>query len=91
VDQTILLLVVIVGAGAFMFWGQWRSRKRQQERLESMKAGDQIITIGGIYGELTEVDQEGGRARLKVAPDVEIQIGLRAVGSRIQPEEEAEE
>jgi len=89
-DQTLLLLVLVVAMGAFMFWSQWRARRRYQQRMEELQAGDQVVTIGGIYGKLTEVDREGNRARLEVAPGVEIQVSLRAISSRVGPTGERE-
>ncbi len=84
-DQTLLLLILIVGMGAFMFWSQWRARKRYQQRMDALQVGDQVITIGGIYGKLTFLDRETDRARLEVAPGVEIQVSLRAISHRVGP------
>jgi len=85
VDQTFILVVLIVGMGAFMFWSQWRARKRYQKRMEGLQTGDQVVTIGGIYGKLTYLDREANRARLEVAPGVEIQISLKAISHPVGP------
>lgn len=87
-DQTLLLLILVVGMGAFMFWSQWRARKRYQKRMEDLQTGDRIVTIGGIYGKLTRLDREGNRARIEIAPDVEIEISLGAISHRIGSEGE---
>lgn len=89
-DQTLLLVVLVVAMGAFMFWSQWRARRRYQQRMEELQAGDQVVTIGGIYGKLTQVDHEANQARLEIAPGVEIQISLRAISGRVGPGEERE-
>lgn len=80
-----MLLVLVVGMVAFMFWSQWRSRKRYQQRMQALQAGDQVVTIGGILGKLTQVDRDANRARLEVAPGVEIQITLGAISQRVSP------
>ncbi len=82
-DQSLLLLVFIVVMGGFMFWNQWRTRKRYRQKMEALQVGDQVVTIGGIYGRLTYLDREAGQARLKIASDVEIQVRLGAISSRI--------
>ncbi len=86
-DQSILLVVLIVGMIGFMFWSQWRSRKRYQERMQQMQVGDRVVTIGGIHGKLTEVDRENNTARLEIAPTVEIKVSLQAIGQRLEPTE----
>jgi len=88
VEQTLLLLVFIVGMGGFMFWNQWRSRRRYQQKIERLQVGDQVVTIGGIHGKLTDIDREADRAHLEVAPGVQIQISLGAVGHQVGPVEE---
>lgn len=83
-NQTALLLVFIVLMVGFMFWSQWRSRKRYQERMSAMQPGDRVVTIGGIYGKLTQIDREANTARVEIADGVEIQIALNAIGQRIE-------
>jgi preprotein translocase subunit YajC len=75
---------------AFMFWNQWRSRKKYQDRLNSVEIGDRIVTIGGIYGKLTQLDRETKLARLEVAPGIEIEIGLGAISRQIDDMEQGE-
>ena len=89
-DQTLLLVVLVVAMGAFMFWSQWRARRRYQQRMEELQDGDQVVTIGGIYGKLTQVDREANQARLEVAPGVEIRVSLRAISGRVGPGGERE-
>ena len=75
-DQTLLLLILILAMGGFMFWAQWRARRRYQQRMEELQVGDQVVTIGGIYGTLTALDREANEARLEIAPGVEIRLSL---------------
>ncbi|MBN1178087.1 MAG: preprotein translocase subunit YajC [Anaerolineae bacterium] len=83
-DQTLLLIGFVVLMGGFMFWSQWRARKRYQEKMESFQAGDRVVTIGGIYGRLTYLDRETSMARLEIAPGVEIEIGLGAISRQVE-------
>ena len=52
----ILLMVVI------FYFLLWRPQKKQQKEraslLGSLKKGQKIVTIGGIYGEIVELDDE---------------------------------
>ena len=85
-DQTVVLLVFVVGMGGFMLWSQWRARKRYQQKMEQLQVGNRVVTIGGIHGQLTSVDKEENLARLRIAPDVEIEISLGAISRRIEEE-----
>jgi preprotein translocase subunit YajC len=87
-EQTLILVGFIVLMGGFMWWSQRRAKKRYEEKISSVEVGDEIVTIGGIFGEVIALDRESQQARLQVAPDVEIQIRLSAVGQRLGAEEE---
>ena len=63
---TIIMLVVLVG----MIWFMQRSQKKQaQERQSQLKAlakGDEIVTIGGLYGVIDEVDEDNQKMVLDI-------------------------
>lgn len=83
ISGTLLWIILIVGLMGFMFWSQWRARKRMQQQINELAEGQRVVTIGGIYGKLTRVDREGGMARLEIAPGVEIEIALRAISHAV--------
>ncbi len=62
----ILLMVVI------FYFLLWRPQKKQQKELASLlgslKKGQKIVTIGGIYGEIVELDDE--RVKVQVSEKV---------------------
>ncbi|MGD1992281.1 MAG: preprotein translocase subunit YajC [Anaerolineae bacterium] len=82
-EQTIILVAFIILMGGFMWWSQRRAKKRYEDKIASLEVGDQIVTIGGIFGEVVALDREAKQARLRIAPDVEVQIRLSAVGQRV--------
>ena len=86
-QQTLILLVMVVGLIGFMFWNQRRARRRYQQQTESLQPGDQVMTIGGIYGKLIAVDPPAKRARIEIAPGVEIQVNLSAISHRVSADE----
>lgn len=63
---SIIMLVVLVG----MIWFMQRSQKKQaQERQNQLKAlakGDEIVTIGGLYGVVDEVDEDNQKMVLDI-------------------------
>lgn len=84
-DQTIILIAFIAALLGFMLWGQWRARRRYQQRMDELQVGDEVMTIGGIYGKLTSLDRESGLARIEIAPGVEIRLNIGAISRRVGP------
>ena len=73
----ILLMVVIF---YFLLWR--RQKKQQKERaslLGSLKKGQKIVTIGGIYGEIVELDDE--KVKVQVSEKVELTFARTAVAN----------
>ncbi len=84
-------LFVIVIMFAFMYLLLIRPQRQQQRRhtemVASLKAGDEVITAGGIYGDVTEVQPD--RVTVEVAEDVHIEVAKRAIASVVPPEDDA--
>lgn len=60
---------------------QKRDQKKRSEMLDSLKVGTNIVTIGGILGTITKVQED--KVRIKVAEGVEFHIRKSAVGGVI--------
>lgn len=60
---------------------QKRDQKKRNEMLDSLKVGTNIVTIGGILGTITKVQED--KVRIKVAEGVEFHIRKSAVGGVI--------
>ncbi len=59
--QSLPMLFMLVALVAMWFFMSRSQKKQQQERknlLENMKAGDEVVTIGGLHGVLSEVNTE---------------------------------
>ena len=73
----ILLMVVI------FYFLLWRPQKKQQKEraslLGSLEKGQKIVTIGGIYGEIVELDDE--KVKVQVSEKVELTFARTAVAN----------
>ena len=69
----------------FMFRKQKKEQKQRQEMIESVKAGDKVLTIGGIYGEIVTVKEQS--FIVKIADNTRIEIMKSAVSSMPAGEE----
>jgi preprotein translocase subunit YajC len=85
VNDAGITLVWIVGIAALTWFLFIRPRRRmmvrQREVLDALSSGDQVVTIGGVYGTIAALD--GDEVRLEIAPDVVIRVARRAVAGRV--------
>ena len=61
---------------------------------DSVEAGDEIITAGGLHGTVREIDDE--TARVEIAPNVVVTLDRRAIAAvateiEVEPERTATE
>jgi preprotein translocase subunit YajC len=81
-------LFVLVLLFAFMYLllirPQRQQQRRQAEMIQGLKPGDEIVTVGGIFGDITEVQDD--RVSLEIAEDVEIEVAKRAIANVVPPE-----
>ena len=82
-------LVLLLAMFGFMYFLLIRPQRQQQrkhtELLSSLKPGDEVVTAGGIYGEVVQLDAE--RVMLEIDEDVRIAVARRSIASVIPPEE----
>ena len=83
----ILLAAMFVLLWAFLIRPQRRKQQEQQQLLASVEPGDEILTVGGIYGIVQEIDDEDDLI-VEIAEGIQVRIARRAVGGVVKPEEE---
>ena len=67
---------------------QQRQRKKTQEMLGALKAGDKVITSGGIYGSISGIDGDSAILKISSEPQVKIRI-TRAAIAQVEASEDA--
>ena len=73
-----LPLVFILGIFyLIVFLPARRRQKKLQSMIDNLKAGDKVVTSGGIYG--TIVKLEADRIQLRIAENVKIDLSRNAV------------
>jgi preprotein translocase subunit YajC len=79
----LLFIVVLFGAiYVFMILPQRRARRSQQELITKLTVGTEVITTGGLYGTITEVE-DGDTVLLEVAEDTEVRVAKASVARAI--------
>ncbi len=67
---------------------QQRQRKKMQAMLAELKAGDKIITNGGIYGSISGIDGDSVILKISSEPQVKIRIARAAI-AQVEASEDA--
>ncbi|GAB6138299.1 preprotein translocase subunit YajC [Halanaerobaculum tunisiense] len=77
--------IIMFGVFWFIFIRPQRNKQQQhEEMIAKLEQGDQVITIGGIKGQITEVKDD--ELELKIASEVEINISRNSVRSLAEEE-----
>ena len=88
--QLILLLAMLVLLWVLLIRPQRARQRQQQEVLSAVEPGDEIITVGGLYGIVQEIDEEDDLI-VEVADAVHVRIARRAVAGVVKPDEAEED
>ena len=68
---------------------QQQRQKKQQDMIESLRVSDRIITIGGVYGKITAI--QDNTFIIKIAEEVHIEIEKSAIGQRLREDYDDDE
>jgi len=55
-----------------------RKQQKVQTFLDSLKVNDRVVTTGGIYGQITRLDDQ--KVQLQIADKVRIDVARAAIG-----------
>ena len=75
-------LLFIVGIFALIYFMMIRPQQRRRREVQNMQSamgiGDEIITVGGLYGTVRSIDDES--VLLEIAPGVTARYAKAAIG-----------
>lgn len=81
----LLVPVALIGVMYFLLIRPQQQRaKRQRALIQSLEAGDEIVTAGGLVGTIRMIDDV--EMRLEVGPGVEVRVLRGAVSRRVGPD-----
>jgi len=65
----------------------------QQRLLNTVEVGDEVLTVGGIYGIVQELepDEDGGDLVVEIADGIHVRIARKGLATVVKPEEDDEE
>jgi preprotein translocase subunit YajC len=71
-----------------------RAKAQQQQRLLGTVApGDEVLTVGGIYGIVQELEPEedGGDLIVEIAEGIHVRVARKALATVVKPDEDEDE
>jgi preprotein translocase subunit YajC len=87
IGQMILMMAIIGGIFYFLvIRPQQQQQQEHQDLIENLGSGDRIVTVGGIQGEITAVDDD--TISLNVDDDVELTVSREKVAGLQKQDQE---
>ncbi len=86
----ILLAAMFALLWVLLIRPQKRKQAEQQQLLAGIEPGDEVLTVGGIYGIVHEIDEEDDLV-VEIAEGIRVRIARRAVAGVEKPEDELDE
>ena len=83
------LLVIAVLLYFVLIRPQSKRRREAVDMQSNISPGDEVQTIGGLYGTVTEVDDES--TTIEAAPGVHLRFAKQAIGKVLSKAEQAPE
>ena len=88
---SLILIVALFALLWLLLIRPQRQKQAEQQRLiESVEPGDEILTVGGLFGIVEEIDEEGDLV-VEIADGIQVRIARRAVATVVKPEDEDDE
>jgi preprotein translocase subunit YajC len=85
--QLIIIVAMFALLWLFLIRPQRRRAQVHRELLTRVNVGDEVLTIGGLYGNVIAIDEDDD-LRLEIAPGTQVRVARRAVAAVVPPEEE---
>jgi preprotein translocase subunit YajC len=81
--MSMLPMILIFGAMYFfMIAPQRKKQKELQKQIDAISTGDEVLTIGGIYGEVT--NKKDDRFVIRIAEATKIEVAKSAISSVVR-------
>ena len=78
-NSIIMIVLMIAIFYFFIIRPQSKQQKKIQEARKSMKPGDKIMTAGGIYGTIREINPDNNPVTIEVWEGVKMKVDFNQV------------
>jgi preprotein translocase subunit YajC len=87
----LLIIVALFGLMYVLMIRPQRAKAQAQQRmLGTVAPGDEVLTVGGIYGIVQELepDEDGGDLIVEIADGIHVRVARKALATVVKPDEE---
>lgn len=90
-------LLIIVALFALMYVLMIRPQRAKAQQLQRMLGtvapGDEVLTVGGIYGIVQELepDEDGGDLIVEIADGIHVRVARKALATVVKPGEDEDD
>lgn len=86
--QMLPLILLFLGMWFLIIAPQRKRQKQHDAMIKALQRGDEVMTNGGIYGEITSVKDD--RFVIKIAENTKVEIGKPFVQTKLNSGKESE-
>jgi preprotein translocase subunit YajC len=86
---TTIIIIILAGYWSLVVFPKQRDYKKHVEYVKTLEVGDEVITYGGLIGEIVALEDDYGTARLRIADGVEVRIITAALRQHFDADEVA--
>jgi preprotein translocase subunit YajC len=79
---------MIVGFYFLLIRPQRTRQRAQQALLSSLEVGDEVMTTGGIFGSIIEIDEDEGVVTVEIAPGTRVRMLRQGIAQRFVEDED---
>jgi preprotein translocase subunit YajC len=86
-----LFVPLVLMGGVFYFLlirPQQRRVRAQQALVNAVQVGDEIMTTGGIFGTIVELDDDEGTVLVEIAPGTQIRMAKSGIARRLTEDDD---
>jgi preprotein translocase subunit YajC len=81
----IFIIAILILMWFLLIRPQRRRQVESQRLLDSLSVGQEIVTAGGLYGTITELEDD--EARVEIAEGIEVRVAKRAIAGVVSEDD----
>lgn len=86
--SSLIIIIAMFGLLWVLLIRPQRAKQQQQQHmLSAVEPGDEILTVGGLYGIVQELDEDDDLI-VEIAEGIHVRVARRAVATVVKPDDE---
>jgi preprotein translocase subunit YajC len=86
--SSLIIIIAMFGLLWVLLIRPQRAKQQQQQKmLSAVEPGDEILTVGGLYGIVQELDEDDDLI-VEIAEGIHVRVARRAVATVVKPDDD---